>query len=227
MRKMRCLAIASIILGVALAARAAGVDLSVEIPQKMNVKSAVAEQRDAKLQTAGQIQGQKIVFHNLLPDTPYDLALTLADGTVLQGVDMSWYNEEPAKADAGAMTDDDREQIRAVLQDIKDFMNRKDIVRLSGDHSRAVLLCQLIRDRDFHADKGGEIIWRIELWYFKNDYGGWGKISQVNKVLRRERFTDAAAFAAATKKIQWTPQLGGVQAGKDGQTTLKLDEPKE
>ena len=207
---------------------AGGVDLTVQTPSGMQVKSAAAANVSMKLETAGTVTGQAVVFHDLLPDTPYDIRLALADGTVLQGVDMGWYNEEPAKPNAEPLSDDDREQVRAVLQDIKAFTNRNDILLLQGDHNRAVLLAQLIRDKDFHADKGGEIIWRIELWYFKNNYGGWEKISQVNKVLRRERYRDAAAFNSATENIKWVPELGGivVAKGKPGTVTLKSTNDK-
>jgi len=207
-------------------ARAAEVELTVALPAGMQVKAAVAGSFSIKGEISGTLRQDMVVFHDLLPDTPYDIRLTLAEGTVLQGVDMSWYNEEPAKPGAEPLSDDDREQIRAVLQDIKSFTNRNDIIQLIGDHNRAVLLAQLVRDKEFHADKGGEIIWRIELWYFKNNYGGWEKISQVNKVLRRERFTNSEAFKAATQKLQWMPSLGGIIVSKaQGAKTVTVAPP--
>jgi hypothetical protein len=82
-----------------------------------------------------------------------------------------------------------------------------------------VALTRLIRDTNFHADKGGEVIWRIELWYFQFHYGGWEKIGQVNRVLRRERFGSADQFQAATAKLRWTPELGGIRLAKDHAST--------
>jgi len=203
-----------------------GGDLTLQVPQGQIPKTAVALNRDMKLENAGQVRGQEVVFGNLLPDTAYDLAITLDDGTVLQGVDMGWYNEEEIKAGTGPMTADDREGVRAIIQDIKDIYNKKDLLLVKGDHSRAVVLTRLIIDKDFHAKVGDEVIWRIELWYFKNQYGGWEKISQVNKVLRRERFPNHAAYEAAAGKIKWTPELGGIRVPKDQQSlTLKLPAP--
>jgi hypothetical protein len=202
---------------------AAGVDLTIQMPQGQTPKSAVALNRDMKLETPGNVQGQDIVFRNLLPDTPYDLAITLDDGTLLQGVDMGWYNEEEVKAGTGPMTDEDHQSVRAIVQDIKDFYNKKDLLIVTGNHGRAVALTRLITDKDFHAKVGDEVIWRIELWYFKNQYGGWEKISQVNKVLRRERFASHAAYEKATGNIKWVPELGGIRMPKDKQQlTLKL-----
>ena len=133
---------------------------------------------------------------------------------MLQGVDLSWYDEEPAKKDAGALGDDDREQVRAIVQDVPGFYNKSDVLALRGDHDRAVGLLRLVRDTDFYNGKG-QIVWRIELWYFRNRHGGWEAVAQQNKVLRRERFKNAEAYQAATAPLRWVPALGGLKAGKD------------
>ena len=126
-----------------------------------------------------------------------------------------WYNEEPAKKDAGDMDKDDREQIRAIVQDVPGFYNKRDFLLLQGDHDRAVALLRLVRDNGFVNDKGGEVIWRIELWYFKNQLGGWEAVPQQNKVLRRERFARAAARDAVEKSLHWIPRLGGLHVSKN------------
>jgi hypothetical protein len=156
--------------------------------------------------------------NNLLPETPYDLTLTLADGTVLQGVNLSWYGLDAPKAGAAPLADDDRKAIAGLLKNPKAFENKQNVRFISGDENRATVLVELIRDKDFHAS-GGNIIWRVELWYFENQFGGWAKIAQQSKVLRRERFKDQKAFDAATSKIKWIPQLGGIKLAKDKPTT--------
>jgi hypothetical protein len=191
-------------------------------------KSAVAVAAGVKVQTDGQIDGRTIVFEDLLPDTPYDVRVVLADGTVLQGVDLGWYNEEPADPEAEPIGDDDRAQIKEILG-VPRFYNKCDILALRGDHNRATALVRLQRDNGFHSDAGGEIIWRIELWYFKNQYGGWEAVAQQNKVLRRERFASKAAYDADAGKIRWTPELGGLRvsskdAGGEGVRTIKLQD---
>lgn len=163
-----------------------------------------------KLETGGKVQGQEVLFTNLLPDTPYDLTIRLKDGTTLQGVDMSWYNEDVSKSPDKPLTDEDRKQIDSLAKDIKSFYDRTDYLHLIGDHDRAVALVQLVRESDFHAGKGN-IIWRIEVWYLKNQYGGWEKTLQQNKVLRRERYDNAGAFREATGKLRFVPELGGIR----------------
>ena len=203
----------------ALSARAAGVRLAVEVAGKQEPASAVAVASGVKVETEGKVDGRTVVFEGLLPDTPYDVRVVLKDGTVLQGVDMAWYNEEPADEEAGEITDDDREQINGILG-VTRFYNKVVVLALRGDHDRATALVRLVRDTEFYGDKGGEIVWRIELWYFKNQYGGWEAVGNQNKVLRRERFRSKAAYDADAGKIRWTPELGGVRVtAKDGEGT--------
>jgi hypothetical protein len=185
------------------------------LPARSPVKSAVATAMSLKLDVDGKINGQSITFIKLLPDIAYTVRVTLSDGTILQGVDLGWYDQEPAKNDAGELENDDREQIRAIVQDVPGFYNKRDFIRLQGDHDRAVALLRLVRDNGFVNDKGGEVIWRIEVWYFKNQLGGWEAVGQQNKGLRRERFASTAACRAVESAIRWVPQLGGLQVGKD------------
>jgi len=194
--------------------------LVVQAPE--GVQAAVATARQLKLDCRGTIEGRVITFANLLPDTPYDIRLTLADGTILQGADMSWYSPEPVKADVQPLDDDDRKQIREVFEGVKAFENRRNMLLLAGNHDRATVLAELIRDSGFHSSRGDEVIWRVELWYFKNQHGGWERISQQNKVLRRERFASKQEFTRQTGKLKWLAELGGIRVGKDRTASLTL-----
>jgi hypothetical protein len=200
-------------------ARAA--DLSIELPREMKPASANATAEEAELSSNGQVNGQRVSFTKLLASTAYSVKITLADGKILEGVDMNWYTPEPAKKNVGPITDDDRKEIQAIM-DVPSFYNRSDILLIKGDHDRAVILGRLIRDKEFHSDKGGEIIWRIELWYFKNEYGGWAKLNQVNRILHRERFKNQAEYDRETGRYQWVQMLGGIVLDKDHPTQIKL-----
>jgi hypothetical protein len=186
--------------------------------------AAVAVASAVGTRTAGVVREQAISFSNLLPATPYDVQIALADGTELRPIDLSWYNEEPAKADAGPLDDTDRHDINMIVTDVPSFYNKGELLLLKGDHDRAVGLVQMVRDTPFYASKG-DIVWRIELWYFKNQYGGWEIISQQNKIIRRERFKNASDYAAALK-VKWVPELGGIRL-PDGakQETLTVQLP--
>ncbi len=208
----------------AAAARAQGVELTVNLPPAAKVESARAVSGLAgqtPLESRGQITDGKIIFRKLLPATPYDVELELPGGQTVRGVDLGWYNEEPAKAGAGELSDGDRAAIADILK-VPTFYNRNELLMLRGDHDRAVGLVQLIRDTDFHA-AGGNVIWRVEVYYFKNQYGGWEKLQQQNKVIRRERFKSLTAFERATAKLRWLPELGGIRIPADaGKATIDV-----
>jgi hypothetical protein len=199
--------------------------LTVVAPKDSAITTATATTAD-KAEVSGKPEGNKATFQDVPANIPVNVQLTLADKSILQGVDLSWYNDEPLPPDVQPLNDDDREQIRAIVQDVPSFYNKSDILLLTGDHSRAVGLVQLLRDTDFHA-AGGNIVWRVELYYFKFQYGGWEKVQQQNKIVRRERYKSVDAYKTATEKLNWVAELGGIEVGatetKEVSVNLKPD----
>lgn len=208
---MRLLAIAASTVLLAIPPVSAGT-LVVHSPPNTTVESATAT-TPIKSELSGKPDGAKATFDNVPADAAVTVELKLTDKTLLQGVDLGWYNDEPLPADVQPLNDDDRESIRAIVQDVPSFYNKSDILLLAGNHARAVGLVQLVRDTDFHAGKG-EVVWRVELYYFKFQYGGWEKVQQQNKVVRRERYKTMDAYKEATDKLKWVAELGGIKVGK-------------
>lgn len=205
-------------------ASARAADLVVQLPPDAKAKSATAVAAAMKVQSAGEIDGHTITYKNLLPATAYSVRIALDDGTILTGVDMRWHSMEKPAAEGRPLSDEDREQIRALVQDVRQFYDRSEVLDLQGDHDRATALVQQIRDSAFHSDKGGEVIWRVELWYFKNRHGGWERVSQTNKVLRRERFASRRQYQEETGRLRWMAQLGGIELVKEGPpVTIRLE----
>lgn len=200
-------------------AQAKELSLRIELPADVVPRSGEATASAMKLKTDGQVDGRNVNFTNLLPDTPYTIRISLADGSTWRGVDMTWYNAEPLQADAGPITDDDLTEIRSIITDVPSFYNKSSVVDVSGNHDRATVLVQLVRDKDFHAG-ANEVIWRMELWYFKFEAGGWAIIPQQNKVLLRVRYPTHEAFHKATGRMKWLPQLGGIRLEKDKPLTV-------
>jgi len=218
-RLMRLVMGLLVLLGASMA-RAGGVELRIVLPAQVQAESAEATAGALKLTSPGHVHGQSVTFPNLLPDTPYTVRINAADGVVLQGVDFSWYDAEAPNPDAGPLTEADRAEIRSIVTDVPSFYNKCEVVRAVGDHDRATVLVRLVRDKDFHAG-AGEVIWRMELWYFKNEAGGWAVVPQQNKVLQRVRFPTHAAFHKATDKLQWLAELGGIRLSKDEPVTTR------
>lgn len=148
--------------------------LVIEPPQGKTVTGGTLQSDDTHPATKGTCDKGTLTFTNVPVNMPLTVQATLADGTIVQGVDLSWYTQDKSPADAPPLTDDDREAIRAIVQDIPSFYNKSTIKLLAGDHSRATALVELVRESDFHAGKGN-MIWRVELYYFKFQYGGWKK----------------------------------------------------
>ena len=182
--------------------------------------------RAMQLETDGVVDGSKVRFDNLLPDTPYEIEIRLKSGAILAGVNMGWYEPvDPGQGEqASPLTNDDREQIRAIVQDVPSFYDSAEILLLDGNHDRAVALVQLERRRGFHNAAAGEIIWRVELYYFEYQAGGWAKIQQANQVLRRKRFRNAEEYEDEVGPIRWVPALGGLRVGKDEVRQIRWDD---
>jgi hypothetical protein len=198
-------------------------DIVIELAPGTTVTKAEAKAPGSEA-LAGTIDAGKVRFKDVPANTPYDVALTLTNGTVMQGVNLGWYSIEPAKPDAEEINADDKQQITAIVKEVISFYNKNDMLLLVGDHDRAVILVQLVRDKAFHSDAGGEVIWHIELWYFKNQHGGWEKVQQANKVLRRERFADGKAYHDAIDHLRWAPELGGLKTD-NGELVVKMKTP--
>jgi hypothetical protein len=196
-------------LAVATTARAASI--VVHLPPAAHAASATATAaKDPSVHLTGTVAGDTVTLADVKPGLAYDLRVALADGAVLQGVDLGWYSRVPEKPHPEPLTDDDRSDIGKVLT-IMSFFNHTDAVIIRGTHNRAVMLVDQRRDTPFHSDAGGEVIWGPELWYFENHHGGWEKVLQANRELGRQRFKSAAAYHAVVDHLRWVPELGGLK----------------
>ncbi|MFI5377817.1 MAG: hypothetical protein ACHRHE_00805 [Tepidisphaerales bacterium] len=207
-----------------LNALAAGPTLEVKLPAGTKIKSGVAVCPDLKLETQGVAGTGSIKFENLLPLTKYDVIITLEDGTILRGVDMGWYMTERNPKQADPLDDEDKTALRELFDGIQAFENKRNMLLFNGNQDRVTVLAELIRDNGFYANKGTEVIWRIELWYFKNQHGGWEKVQQQNQVLYRERFKTRQEYDGTVKKYRYIPELGGLRFAKDeAPRTIEVD----
>jgi hypothetical protein len=197
-----------------------GRELVVQFPKDWPVVAAEA-QASPNAPIDGKVSPGNARFLDLDSQARYDVKLTLGDGRILQGVDMGWYNADPPAPEAGDLDDDDREQIAAILN-LPSFFNRRDLATLRGNHDRAVALIQLIRDQPFAGDNGQSVVWRVELWYMKNQHGGWVKESA--QVLRRQRFDNPQQFQQAAGKLTWVPDIGGISVPADSILTVLAPE---
>ena len=146
-------------------------------------------------------------IQGLLPGRAYDLIVWTKDA---QGREIRWEGasmeyHRPIIPSTPA-TADDRKAIEALITDPPQFYDKVRPLRIAADHQHAAVLVELIRTRDFHSDAGGEVIYRVELWYFENLFGGWAKDKNTEKVVARVR----GKPGALQQNWQFLPQLGGL-----------------
>ena len=147
-------------------------------------------------------------FTKLPGDATYDLCLRLADGREIEGIDLNFVDARLLKLAAerrkqlGLPPDRSRkfvqadvDQLLAYARDMEDFMEDRRVIYVKGHGRRATMLIELMRLRSFVAASGaarpGKIIWRVELWYFLEQRGGWERIANQERMLRRIEDTPA------------------------------------
>lgn len=149
----------------------------------------------------------------LLPGRSYDLIVWTQnhDGgtTRWEGADMSYHRPIlPAKP----ITDEDKTWLNEFVMQIPQFYDKCRILWLAADHGHATALIELSRTREFYDSKNGDIVYRVELWYFENLFGGWAKDRNTEKVMARWR----GKPPAIETNWQWVPALGGIAIKADG-----------
>jgi hypothetical protein len=142
----------------------------------------------------------KFLFTLLPGDATYDLCVTTADGRTIEGIDLEMADARLARLaevrrkdlllpppPAHPFTAEDANAILQYVAKTEDFMDIRRMLYLRGHGTRAAALVELLRTKEYYAAKPGELIWRVELWYFQFNHGDWERIPDTERVLRRER----------------------------------------
>ncbi len=164
------------------------------------------------------------VFGNLPGAATYDVCLKTKTGRVIEGIDLS-----PSDAQLLKLAEKRRRQLglaaerqhtftrrdaNAVVEwvaNAKDFLEQRRVLYVKGHGRRATALVELMRTREFHAS-GGKLVWRVELWQFVNQFGGWDRLANTEITLRRLRVSPDPWRKV---HVEWTPKLS-VQIARDG-----------
>jgi len=197
------------------------------VPQGVEVQSvsALARRGGKQKQHAGRRNPRTGLYEiGPLPHPGrYDLVVDTGIGRI-EGADLDRLRGEfDALIDRPAderptrpFTDADRAAIRKIVDAIEQFEDFNRILLLAGHGEHATALVEKRRTRPFYRSRN-EIIWRIELWYFRWRYGGWEKTPNVEKVLYRQR-RPKPEFA----RLKWNfdASLGGIAIDADGRSPL-------
>lgn len=157
----------------------------------------------------------RFVFRDMPGEGVYDLRVKIGPRTI-EGIDLS-------SPDAGLarlaqirreqlhlppereheFVQADADEIVKYVREMQDFMEIRRLLYVQGHGSRATALVELLRTREFYADKG-QIVWRVELWYFQEQFGGWQRQGKQDRVLVRERLGGAEWGA---RHVEYYPAL--------------------
>jgi len=179
----------------------------------------------------------RFAFDNVPGDAAYDVGVVTRDGRRIEGIDLSWHEARWVRLaeirrkqlkippeQTHRFTRADAAELLKYVRDLKDFTDVRRALYLRGDRIRATMLVEVMRVRDFYARRGGELIWRTELWYFKYQHGGWERVANVERVLERHRIP-AAKWRTIT--LVYDPALTASvdQAGRS--RPIKFTIPKD
>ena len=181
------------------------------------LKTSVVDPKDAFLYEGSVDEKGHFEIKGLLAGRAYDLIVWTkgADGTAVrwEGANMDYHRAITPSMPA---TDADRKEIEGLITDPPQFYDKVRALKMAADHQHATVLVELTRTRDFHTDTGGEVIYRVELWYFENQFGGWAKDNNTEKVLVRARGKPGDLPGV----WQFLPQLGGLTGKEQASGTL-------
>ncbi|MFP4355366.1 MAG: hypothetical protein ACLFUJ_09625 [Phycisphaerae bacterium] len=168
----------------------------------------------------------QFAFDSLPGGQAYDICIATADGRVIEGIDLRFVDQRlmelaeirgkqldlPA-APAHRFTQKDAQAVAQFVGRQEDFMDWGRTLYVRGHGRYATALVELMRTRAFHAG-AGQVIWRVELWYFEFQAGGWERLNNQHRVLRRVRVSPQQWKAI---HVEYVPSLS-VYVDADGKS---------
>jgi len=170
----------------------------------------------------GRIEGVGLRVRGESREPTYDLNLGTGELKV-QRFDINEYIEEGQVVSAEERDKLIRRKLRIdrLIDRVKKiltvhrFMDTNRPLYVHGTRKRAVVLMELSRRDPFYAEKGDQVIWRVESWPFIWMLDVWHKPRKGLRVWQRLRVS-AAQFARMGYVFE--PALGGIEV-KAGETT--------
>ena len=170
--------------------------------RKLDAISRVTEKR---IQPASFDRASgRFTFKGLAGDARYDVC-------ILDFID--WRMQRLAEArrkDLGIPPESDHEfsmdDVALMVHHVKtmrEFMEIHRPLYIKGGGKWATMLIELMRTRAHYAG-AGRIIWRVELWYWEYRHGGWERVINQERLLRRQR---VAPGQWRKTHVEWFPEL--------------------
>ena len=214
----------SLIVAITLAAPAGDGHIRGRLLDAKNVTEVLAVDRERNAVITGGFDSDtdEFRFSHLERGRRYDLIIRTAKSRI-EGVDMRLARQVDAASeridDPRPFEAEDEDEIRSLIIKPKRFMNEVEPLYVRGRDRQAVALVSLARTREFHSSKRGEVVWRVELWRFRWQFGGWERVPNVENVLYRERIKGKTW---ESMRVAFDPALGGLEPGSS-EKPLKVE----
>jgi len=175
-------------------------------------------------------------FVELPGDATYDVVITTADGRSIEGIDLSFVDArllrlaELRREQLGVpaeqphrFTRADADAILRYVRELEGFMDLRRPLYIAGHGRRATLLVETMRTQEFH-ESDGNIVWRMELWYFEHHSGGWARVDNQSRLLRRVKASPAKWNEI---QVEYWPELSVFIAGDGTSEPVAFEIPAE
>ncbi len=147
-------------------------------------------------------EGEDVFEKGGLPVGVYDVVLLTHRGRI-EGVNLK---VEGVPVDAPPLRERDKKEIRRLVLGMTSFADRRRILFLQGRGSEARVLVEEVTTRKTTLGSSAPfLIWRVEVWYYRKEFGAWDRYDW--DVIVRQRPT-----VADFEKTTWVfePALGGL-----------------
>jgi hypothetical protein len=143
-------------------------------------------------------------------DKPYDLIVELKNGARLEGVNLRVKRTDYIDGDPPLIKDDEA-KLKEITTKLSKFEDVHEYLAVGGNCQHAAVVVNKLRTRPFYESKEGEIIWRLEVWFYEREEldDPWVKDQGTLFVVHyRERMQKADYDK---KSITLDPKLGGLR----------------
>ena len=177
------------------------------------VKAVSAILRDDKPVTyPGQLDPKTGQFSvpGLPLDKGYDLIVDLTSGARLEGVNLKVKPTDFKDGDPPLIRADE-EKLKAITKSLSKFEDVHEFLAVGGNAQHAAVVMNKLRTRPFYESKPGEIVWRLEVWFFEREEldDPWVKEQDTLFVIHYRERLQRADYDK--KAITLDPKLGGLK----------------
>jgi len=231
---------AAMVLGAASAGAVRAGEIRLRVSPAQEVRAAQAVERESATAyrlaaQAGAKPGEDFFRAEGLPPGLYDLVLLTRRGRI-EGVNL---RVRGVPAQAPDLRERDRAEIRRLILGMTSFADRRRILLLQGRGTEARALVEELTTRKTTLPSAAPfVIWRVEVWYYRKEFGAWDRYDWEVIVRKRLSLSDFEATSVLVadptsgkvhrptsepqqplpgRKSLWLfePALGGLEVGEE------------